>query len=191
MRLTGGVDGGHALVSPRGDDIRPTSDRVREALFSILGPLDQERVLDMFAGAGTLGLEALSRGASHATFAEIHPRSLKALQANVERLGYTAKVELVRKPAPQVVAWLAAQQRAFELIFLDPPYGDEALEPTVQAVANTGILTPSGVLMAEHDRGQPLAERYPVAGGGLERVDIRQYGRTLLSFYQPIKVVTA
>lgn len=191
MRLTGGVDGGHALVSPRGDDIRPTSDRVREALFSILGPLDQERVLDMFAGAGTLGLEALSRGASHTTFAEINPRSLKALQANLERLGYQGRAEVIRKPAPQVVGWLAGQQRGFELIFLDPPYGDLALEPTVEAVAQTGILSASGVLMAEHDRAQPLAERYSVGHGGLERVDVRQYGRTLLSFYQPIKVVTA
>lgn len=190
MRLTGGVDGGHGLVSPKGDDIRPTSDRVREALFSMLGPLSGERVLDVFAGAGTLGLEALSRGAATATFVDINPRSLAALRANVERLKYTRRAEVIRMPAPDVVRVLSKRSSTFDLIFMDPPYGSPALEPTLQAVAEAGLLTAQGVLVAEHDRDAPLASEYPGPPGSaperalLRRVDVRHYGRTLLSFYQ-------
>jgi 16S rRNA (guanine(966)-N(2))-methyltransferase RsmD len=183
MRLTGGVDKGHSLVSPRGIDIRPTSDRVRESLFSILGPLDGEVVLDLFAGAGTLGLEALSRGASSAWFVDRNPRSLKALQESVARLGYDDRVHLLRRDAASAVAQLAQLEPRFDLVFLDPPYGSPDLEPTLRALGGSGLVTPDGRVVAEHDREDVLEPRY----GALVRTDSRRYGRTILSFYQPEK----
>lgn len=190
MRLTGGIDGGHSLVSPRGDDIRPTSDRVREALFSILrslyGPFDGERVLDVFAGAGTLGLESLSRGAGSAVFADLNPRSLAALEQNVERLKYRSRVEVIKQAAPEVMRTLHRRSEAFDLIFMDPPYGNPALEPTLKAVLTFGLLKPGGILVAEHDRADLLLNQYADAAGSLEQVDQRQYGRTLLTFYQRV-----
>lgn len=186
MRLTGGSDGGHSLVSPRGDDIRPTSDRVREALFSILrglyGALDGERVLDVFAGAGTLGLECLSRGAGSAVFADINSRSLAALEQNLDKLRYRGRAEVIRQAAPDVMKTLHRKSQAFDLIFMDPPYGDAALEPTLKA--SRAILKASGMVVAEHDRADILAPAYDLPEGRLERVDQRQYGRTLLSFYR-------
>src|SRR3954465_7399669 len=120
MRIVAGRWGGRTLHAPRGRSTRPTSDRVREALFSILGPLDGARVLDLFAGSGALGLEALSRGAAAATFVERERLALRALRDNVADLGADAEVVA----ADARVFLRAARERGaqYDLVFLDPPY---------------------------------------------------------------------
>lgn len=180
MRLTGGQEGRRTLVSPPGRETRPTSDRVREALFSILGPLPGGAVLDVYAGAGTLGLEALSRGAASALFIDISPGALKALGANIERLGYGARARTLHARAPGVIGRLSAQDSVFQWIFLDPPYFDPSLPETLNAIAHSRLLADDGIVVVEHDRAVIL----DVTCGALQRFDQRSYGRTVLSFYQ-------
>src|SRR5881394_1213907 len=118
MRIIAGEWGGRRLAAPPGRDTRPTSDRVREALFSILGPLDGARVLDLFAGSGALGLEALSRGAAQATLVERAPAALRALRENV--------AEVVAADARAYLRAAREQGAQYDLVFLDPPYNAAA-----------------------------------------------------------------
>src|SRR3990170_4138560 len=121
MRIIAGSLKGRRLAAVKGK-IRPTSDKVREAIFSILGPAVVEaRVLDLFAGTGALGLEALSRGAETAVFVEEHPASLAVLRRNVESLGLSDRVEVLPLPVNAGLKKLAARRAAFDLTFLDPP----------------------------------------------------------------------
>ncbi|MCW2962138.1 MAG: rsmD [Thermoleophilia bacterium] len=124
MRIVAGTFRGRRLAAPRGRDVRPTSDRVREALFSILGDLDGLEVLDLFAGTGAMGLEALSRGAATATFVEIDRQAHEVVRRNVDAIvtdGANA-VELIKGDAPRIVRSLALAGRRFDLVFFDPPY---------------------------------------------------------------------
>ena len=170
MRIVAGEWRGRRLVAPPGRTTRPTSDRVREALFSILGPLDGERVLDLYAGSGALGLEALSRGAGEATLVERDRAALKALRANVEALGAHAHVI-----AGDVASFLDSAATAgghYDLVFLDPPYrsgvGRElSLEP---------VLAPGARVIVESDRRSPHDLSIPVT-------DERRYGDTLIRFH--------
>lgn len=116
MRVIAGELGGRRLRAPRGDGVRPTSDRVREALFSILGEIKGASVLDLFAGTGALAIEALSRGAAHATLVDTE---ITAATRNVEELGLAARTQLVRGDA---LAFLAREGPAYDLVFCDPPY---------------------------------------------------------------------
>ncbi len=179
MRLTGGEARGRRLVSPRGTGTRPTSDRIRENLFNILGPLDGLRVLDLFCGAGTLGLEALSRGAREAWFVDASPLPLRALEASVVRLGFQGRVHVVRARLPGWLGRIHDHAGRFDLIMLDPPYGAPELQACLQILGRGNLLGEAGRVVAEHDRAQPIEPAY----GALCRVDIRRYGRTVLSFY--------
>ena len=172
MRVIAGIHGGRRLVSPAGTDTRPTADRVREALFSILGPARVEgaRVLDLFAGSGALGIEALSRGAAEATFVDCDPRAIRAIRANLETLGLEA--EVVRAD------WRRAPRgaRQYDLLFLDPPYRHaERLAPELSE-AMEGLLDPGGTLVTESDRSAPLDLDMPLR-------DERRYGDTLIRFH--------
>jgi 16S rRNA (guanine966-N2)-methyltransferase len=172
VRIVAGRWGGRRLVAPPGRTTRPTSDRVREALFSILAPLDGEEVLDLFAGSGALGLEALSRGAAEATLVERDRAALTALHANVEALGADAHVI-----AGDVAAFLVSAAAAgghYDLVFLDPPYrstvglGRElSLEP---------VLAPGARVVVESDRRSPLDLHIPL-------IDERRYGDTLIRIH--------
>ena len=175
MRVIAGRYGGRRLQAPRGAATRPTSDRVREALFSILGTrvLDA-RVLDLFAGSGALGLEALSRGARSATFVESAPAALAALRANLAALG--ADAEVVRSDAPR---WLRAASdgaRQYDLVFLDPPYprAAELGEPLSDSLP--AVLAPGALVVAESDRRTPLDLT-------MTATDERRYGDTLIRIH--------
>jgi 16S rRNA (guanine966-N2)-methyltransferase len=177
MRIVAGSLGGRRLQAPRGTDTRPTSDRVREALFSTLGPLGGERVLDLFAGSGALGIEALSRGAAHAVFAEKARPALVALRANLETLGLGADVAQVR-PGEARTALRKAREAAetYDLVFLDPPYRlAETLGPELTDELD-GLLAPGARVVAESDRRAPLAL-------GLELSHERRYGDTLIRIH--------
>ncbi len=139
MRVIAGRYKGRRLRAPRGRNTRPTSDRVREALFSMLGAVDEARVLDLFAGTGALGIEALSRGASSAVFVERDAAALDALRANLETLDlHQPRVEVRRVDALAALRTARERNETYDLVFVDPPYGDaQAWESGLSAALPT------------------------------------------------------
>ena len=185
MRITGGIYRSRALRAPRGTLTRPTSDRVREALFSMLGgagALEGARVLDLYAGTGALSFEALSRGAAHATLVESSRPALAALRANVSDLGLTDRVFVGEADVARIVRQLA-ERGPFDLVFADPPWaqvdsGDApaALEKLVRA----GVLSDGALLILEH-----AARSVSPSISGLVLNETRRYGDTALAIYKP------
>jgi 16S rRNA (guanine966-N2)-methyltransferase len=176
MRVVAGELGGRRLAAPRGWQVRPTSDRVREAVFSALGDIEGARVLDLYCGTGALAIEALSRGASHATLVD---RNLRAALGNVENLGLGDRVELVRS---EVLAWLARGTRneergtSFDLIFIDPPYKlADRLGPELDLHLSQH-LAKGGRVIAESAARRPLALSLPL-------LRERRYGGTLVTVH--------
>jgi 16S rRNA (guanine966-N2)-methyltransferase len=163
-------------VAPAGRDTRPTSDRVREAVFSILGPIDGAAVLDLFAGSGALAFEALSRGAVRATLVERAPAAIKAIEAiaaNVQAL--CADVDLRRRDVRAFVRDASRAGGPYDLVFLDPPYRDATgLGPQLDLPP---LLATGARVVSESDRREPLA--LP----GLEVADERRYGDTLIRIH--------
>jgi 16S rRNA (guanine966-N2)-methyltransferase len=174
VRVVAGTRGGRRLTAPAGRGTRPTSDRVREALFSILGDVEGLRVVDLFAGSGALGIEALSRGAASAVFVERDPRAARAVRANLEALELEAAV-LVRD-AVAALEDAARRGDQYDLAFLDPPYGLVGeLGPRVSA-SLPPVLAPGARVVAESDRRHPLQLDLPL---DLER----RYGDTLIRLH--------
>ncbi len=167
-------------ATPVGDALRPTSDRVREALFGRLGDLDGARVLDLFAGIGALGIEALSRGAAEAVFVERAAPALAALRANLASLGLEAVARVVRGDAATVAARLGRAGERFDLVLLDPPYASRQAAPALQALVASGALAPHATVVVESGRRHPVP---PVPG--LRRVHERRYGDTVLLTLAP------
>jgi 16S rRNA (guanine966-N2)-methyltransferase len=179
VRIVAGEHRGRRLVAPPGEDTRPTSDRVREALFSILGPLDDARVLDLFAGTGALGLEALSRGAAHATFVERDRRALQALRRNVEALGMGPdRATIVAGEHTRHLRDATRRGDAYDLVLLDPPYRDwSRLTP--------GLVPVLRPLLGEGARVVTESDRHAPAIPELGDADERRYGDTLIRIHRP------
>ncbi|MCX5909241.1 MAG: 16S rRNA (guanine(966)-N(2))-methyltransferase RsmD [Deltaproteobacteria bacterium] len=183
MRVVSGICKGKRLLSLKGLALRPTADRVKEAIFDILQDRFQgQRVLDLFAGTGALGIEALSRGACFAVFVEAQVASQEILQKNIENCGFGKQAEILARDVATGIKVLKYREEAFDLIFLDPPYGKGWGRNTLKALSQNSILTPDTRIIAEHSLDEDL-EPTP----SLERVDQRKYGRTLVSFFQPVK----
>ena len=150
MRLIAGRFRGRALASPRDRRVRPTTDRMRETLFNLLAhglplALDGARVADLYAGTGALGLEALSRGAVHVTFVENHPAALTLLNENIKTLGVTSEVRVMRTDAQR----LPPAPAPFDLVFLDPPYGQNLVAPTIDSLEQAGWIDPGSIIVIE------------------------------------------
>jgi len=175
MRVVAGAYGGRRLAAPDGSATRPTSDRVREALFSVLGTSVQDaRVLDLFAGSGALGIEALSRGAASAVFVDRAPRAISAVRANLAALGIDADVRRI-----EARAWLRtapARSEAYDLVFLDPPYRRAAELGRELSEGLAAVLAPGARVVTESDRRDPLELDLPVA-------DERRYGDTVIRIH--------
>jgi 16S rRNA (guanine966-N2)-methyltransferase len=177
VRVIAGRWGGRRLQAPPGRSTRPTSDRVREALFSVLGArVDGARVLDLYAGSGALGLEALSRGARDATFVDSAPAALRAVRANLEALGGAA--EVVRSDARRFLVGASANARQYDLIFLDPPYRLAGQLGRELSEALPPVLARDALVISESDRRTPLHIELPLH-------DERRYGDTLIRFHGP------
>lgn len=154
MRVIGGSAGGRVLSVPKGARVRPTADRVKEAVFSILtsrlGTLQGLSVLDVFAGTGNVGIEALSRGAAKAFFIDNHPESLKMIQKNLQTTGFENKAELIRQDALKGIESLHIRKEAFDFIFVDPPYNEITLtEKVLQQIAELHLTVPGGMIVTE------------------------------------------
>jgi 16S rRNA (guanine966-N2)-methyltransferase len=158
LRIIAGTRKGHTIQAPPGRDTRPTSDRVRENIFNLLGPVDDAVVLDLYAGSGAMGLEALSRGAAQAVFVERDPGALRAIEKNLDKLRLRGTV--LRQDA---VAVLAGENRKYDLVFVDPPYDMYPdLEPQLARYLPT-VLSDNAVVVVETDArvepSLPLAQR--------------------------------
>jgi 16S rRNA (guanine966-N2)-methyltransferase len=186
VRVIAGRYKGRRLKAPRGRATRPTSDRVREALFSLLGDVHGATVLDLFAGTGALGIEALSRGAARAVFVERDPAALRALRANLGALELREPAAEVRR-AEALIALRTARERreTYDLLFVDPPYGDARAWEGKLSAALPPLLAPAGRVVVESDRRTPLA----LAGepGSLEVELERRYGDTAITIHHLIR----
>ncbi|HWE31437.1 MAG TPA: 16S rRNA (guanine(966)-N(2))-methyltransferase RsmD [Polyangia bacterium] len=181
MRIIGGRVGGRTLKAPKGASTRPTSDKVRQAIFNILVARADPpaRVLDLYAGSGALGLEALSRGAGAALFVDADGDACDLIRANADALGLHAEVK-----CSQVVRWLVKEAGGkFGWVFADPPYGSHQtgeLEKAIELVAEKALVDNGGILVAEHEWRHAPEDRY----GPLALFDRRRYGQTAVSFYR-------
>lgn len=184
MRIVGGEARGRRLKAPRGRRVRPTAERTREALFDILGArVPGSRFLDLFAGVGAVGLEALSRGAQQVVLVEASERAARVIRENAAVLGRPAQVRVIRAQATTALRGLAAAGAKFDIVFLDPPYRDrKGLERALQELGRAdGVLAPDAVVVVEHD-----AHQAPIAASGIlvsERS--RRFGDGVLTFFRP------
>jgi len=179
VRVIAGALKGRRLAPVKGR-IRPTAAKVREAVFNILGlAVDGVRALDLFAGTGALGIEALSRGAAEAVFVEDHPEALKVLRRNLEALDLLGRTTVWPLPVAMALKKVAGRGERFGLAFLDPPYGGGAAAAALSALASLNLLLPGARVVVEHSRRESL----PEACGPLERLEVRRYGDTQVAFY--------
>jgi 16S rRNA (guanine966-N2)-methyltransferase len=177
VRVVAGRFGGRRLAAPPGRGTRPTSDRVREALFSTLGPLGGARVLDLFAGSGALGIEALSRGAGSALLVERDPRAVAVIRANLDALGLAAPEAAVHAgPARAALRSASARGDTYYLIFLDPPYRSAPELGRELSAALEPLLSGGGRVVSESDRRAPLELDLPLTHE-------RRYGDTLIRIH--------
>lgn len=183
MRIIAGKFRGKKLVSPDDNSIRPTSDRVREALFSILssrlGPsFDGLKVLDLFAGTGALGLEALSRGAEMTAFVDVGVTSRGIIRQHIEGFGVGGQTKLLKRDACSL--GYVEKFEPFDLIFIDPPYGQDMGVKAMQAAKNGGWIAPNAIIVLEEKRGSEF--QLPE---GFELSDERNYGDTCIRIMAP------
>jgi 16S rRNA (guanine(966)-N(2))-methyltransferase RsmD len=180
MRIVGGSARGRLLKVPKGSDVtRPTADRVRQTIFNVLGQrCDGLRVLDLYAGTGALGLEAVSRGAERAVLVDVGREAIGLCRENAKALRFEAQVEVIPAPVEKALEQLRAAHRQFELVFSDPPYAAKAGEASLRAV---GALVPvGGVAVIEHDDSEVLSARV----GSWVREDERSFGATVVSIFR-------
>ena len=183
MRIISGRARGKKLVEFTGARVRPTADRVREALFSILisrlGTLHGCNVLDLFAGTGALALEALSRGAQSAIFVDAHPESIKIIQTNIDGCRMNDCTQILRGELPAALA-LTVKSGPFDLIFLDPPYAQGLAQATLTRIEALELLSARGIIVVETEKGEVLPEQI----GSLTRTDQRHYGVSTITTFE-------
>ena len=181
MRIISGELRGRRLKAPTGLATRPTSDRLREALFNILGAeAVGSRVLDLYAGSGAVGLEAVSRGAESVVFVEHSRRALALLEENVEHCGARDAVRIVPKDAVAALKALASQGLEFDIVYVDPPYDAGLYAPTLGLLGTGGLVAPDGVVVVERHTHQHLAPEY----GDLRHYRDVTHGGSTLAFFR-------
>lgn len=184
-RIIAGEYKGRKLQAPIDDRIRPTADRVKESLFNILQNfIPGKRVLDLFAGTGNLGLEALSRGASYVVFVDNDTNNEKFIQANIEKVNVSDKTKLFIMDYEQAVMKMVSKGVRFDLVFIDPPYNDGLYEKALRTVFESKILEQDGIVAVEHPSDIDIGE-----ANDLYRLsNRRKYGNTTISFYKGEKL---
>jgi 16S rRNA (guanine966-N2)-methyltransferase len=177
MRVVGGELGGRPIAAPRGRATRPTSERAREAIFSILADVGGARVLDLFAGSGALGIEALSRGAVNATFVDSSAAAAAAIERNLASLGLRERARVMRCDVRIALRGAARSADAYDLVFIDPPYAAAGELATLLDAALPALLAPRARVLSESDRREPLKLSLPLLGE-------RRYGDTIIAIHQ-------
>jgi len=181
LRIIGGARRGKRLYSPRNLSIRPTGDRVRESIFNILaGRIVDSRALDLFAGTGAMGLEALSRGAKHAVFIDNHPAALVLIKKNIKVCGWTDRTEIIRWDPTRNLNCIKYPNELYSLVFIDPPYRSEMVPAILGHLDRSNALTSKTLVTVEHASTEILDDK--ISAFVLE--DRRSYGKTLVSFFR-------
>lgn len=174
MRVIAGIAKGRILHGPKSDRIRPALDKVKGAIFNILYDVRGQKVLDLFAGTGSVGIEALSRGAESCVFVDSSPEALKIIRENLKRTGFEKQAQVVKLELP---AGLRQLKTSFDLIFVDPPYDRNLVNPTLKVVVEENQLAPDGIVIVEHSPREVISPDV-----GLTLSDQRRYGQTFISF---------
>lgn len=180
MRIVGGKFRGQRLLAPKGLATRPTTDRTRESLFNILGnriDFDGLRVLDLFAGTGALGLEAMSRGAEYCLFVEEASKPCAAIRDNIETLGLSGETKVFKRDATRLGS--VGTQSAFDLVFADPPYGKGLGERAAKS-----LLDGNWIKQETHFILEESSDSFPESLNGFELSDLRQFGDTSIGMFQ-------
>jgi 16S rRNA (guanine(966)-N(2))-methyltransferase RsmD len=182
MRIISGISKGKKLRTLRGQAIRPTSDRVKESIFNILGQeVEGKHVLDLFAGTGNLGIEALSRGAVRAVFVEKEKLAIDLIKKNLSHCGFDDRSRIITGAVERAIRLLRRKGEVFDLIFMDPPYQKGLVQKTLDILHTQPLYHEDSILVIEHDRREPLSE-------SMEEwvlVRKRQFRDTVVSFIAP------
>ena len=182
MRIIGGKFRSRVLAEFPGEDVRPTSDRAKESLFNILAlKLQGARVLDLFAGSGSLGLECLSRGAKEVIFNDFSKDSLAIVRKNLTALKIPVNGEEAKITQSDYLSCLSVMRGKFDVVFLDPPYRFDYGKSALEMIAKRGLLSENGVAVYERDRA------FEGEIDGLEQYDERKYGKTYITFFRVTK----
>lgn len=179
MRVISGSARGLKLNTPANNDIRPTTDRVKESMFNIISPQVYDSiVLDLFSGSGALGIECISRGAKEAYFCDKSKESVKVLKSNIEKTRFNEKSHVMNEDYRSAIRKLAAKGLTFDLIFVDPPYYEGLFENVLKSIDDYGILSEDGIIVVEHDADIEMKDM-----GDLYVYKEKKYGITMLTFY--------
>lgn len=180
MRVISGTARGKKLVSLEGMNTRPTLDRVKEALFNILQfDIRDKNMLDLFAGSGAIGIEAISRGAKSATFCDNSSDAIRIIETNIKNTRSTAKATILNKDYVQALEFLAKKNSKFDIIYLDPPYRTEFANIAVDRIIELNLLSKDGIMILETD---DASKEETIKREGIEIFDKRKYGRAILIF---------
>lgn len=182
MRIIAGAAKGRVLKSLKGRALRPTSDRMRESVFAVLGQqLEGVQFLDLYAGAGTVGLEALSRGAAGAVFVESHRPAGRVIQENAERCGFADRIRVIMASVGRGLALLRRENASFDIVFIDPPYGSGELGGAIARLAQwPEMVTPTGLVVVQRSRHEDPGEQV----GDFARARSLRYGDTVIDLYR-------
>jgi len=177
MRVISGKAKGHKLKAPKSDRVRPALDQVKEAVFNILFDVEDLSVLDLFAGCGSVGIEALSRGAKSALFVEIWDKAVESIRENLAHCKLSESATIMKMPVERAIETLSRRGASFDLIFVDPPYLKELVNPTLEQLSRSGIAHRNSIIVVEHHPKEPVS-----APESLVLTDSRKYGQTRISF---------
>lgn len=179
VRVISGSARGLKLNTPGDDRVRPTTDRVKESMFNIVQDwVYDSQVLDLFAGSGALGIEALSRGASQAVFCDNSLDSIKIIKSNIEKARVADRSQIVSGDFKRCLRDMEAKNQSFDMIFVDPPYYEGLFEEVLDTMRSCKILKKDGIVIVEHDAKKPIGQVE-----GLEVYKEKKYGITMLTFY--------
>ena len=180
MRVISGVSKGKRLMAPKGLETRPTTDRVKESIFSMINNyIIESNILDLFSGTGSLGIEAISRGANYGYFVDNNKNSIKVINENIKTTGFEEKSEVLWSDTLNVIKQLGENGKKVNIIFMDPPYLKDLIVPCIEAIESERLLDDEGIIVVEHD----IKDSIPDVIGSLKKIKEKKYGNTRISIY--------
>ena len=181
MRVISGEAKGQRLKVPKGQSVRPTTDRIKESVFnSLQNYIAESCVVDLFSGSGSLGIEALSRNAKQVYFVEMSNTHANCIQKNLEKTRFTEKAVIVQRDIKAGIKWLNCHKITADLIFMDPPYDQNLVEETIYFLSNHDIMKNQGILVVEHS----CTERIPEIIGKYKCIKQKKYGNTCVTYFE-------